>query len=178
MSGSRGRRRSGAAALGLAALVFAGCITKPALTERREARRLASELSTALSQMAQATNRAVMATDGATAGAAVNDAKQAGTLVSREIDALRPRLESLGYPDDLEALNDFATRFDEYQRSTSDVWSLIGERTQVGQLSLQNSDARVLALMLGRAHTVQAACEAGLARLEQALAAHELSATR
>ena len=64
----------------LQAVAISGCSSR---TELREARRLASEIQVSLAQMAPATNRAVMAHDDATAGAAMDDAKQAGLLVAR-----------------------------------------------------------------------------------------------
>ena len=54
-----------------------------------------------------------------------------GDVVDRNIAALKPILESLGYRDDLRYLDGFTTRFEEYKRLDDEILNLAVEDTNV-----------------------------------------------
>ena len=81
-----------------------------------DARRLAGELHVEFTKAADAANRAVMADTDEASAAAAEEAKRARQAVDRDVDALRPILESLGYREDLRQLEAFTGRFEEYRR--------------------------------------------------------------
>ena len=93
----------------LAVVLAAGAATacrnaQPVLTQLLEARRLASELHVEFTKASEAANRAVMAeTDEASTGAA-SEARRAREVVERDVEALQPLLQSLGYRDDVRYL--------------------------------------------------------------------------
>jgi hypothetical protein len=101
------------------------------LTRLLEARRLASELDVEFIKASEASNRAVMATSEDTSASAVAESKRAREVVDRNIAALKPLLESLGYRDDLHYLDGFTTRFEEYKRLDDEIVSLAVEGTNV-----------------------------------------------
>ena len=97
--------------------ILNGCAAPPAaLTQLMDARRLAGELHVEFTKAAEAANRAVMADTDEASAAAAEEAKRARQAVDRDVDALRPILESLGYREDLRQLEAFTGRFEEYRR--------------------------------------------------------------
>jgi hypothetical protein len=116
----------------LAAVSVTACgNTQPVLTGLLEARRLSAELHVEFTKAAEAANRAVMAdTDDASTGAA-NEARRARQVVERDVEALRPILQSLGYRDDVRYLDGFMARFDEYRRLDDEILPLAVENTNV-----------------------------------------------
>jgi len=127
------RAVAGSLIVGVAACLAPACGGggTAALTRLLEARRLASEMHVEFIQASEASNRAVMATSEDTSASAVAEAKRARDLVDRNIAALKPLLESLGYRDDLRYLDGFTTRFEEYERLDEDILSLAVEGTNV-----------------------------------------------
>ncbi len=116
--------------------------TAPVFSQLLKARRLASELRVEFSKASDAANRAVMAdTDEVSMGAA-REARQARSVVERDIQALRAILEALDYRDDLRYLDGFAARFAEYGRLDDEILPLAAENTNVKAQRLSFGPAR------------------------------------
>jgi hypothetical protein len=129
------------AALG-AGLASACVSPAAALTQLLEARRLASELRVQFTTASAASNRAVMAdTDDASAGAAA-EARRARQVVESDVHALRPILESLGYSDQVQQLEAFQSRFQEYRRLDDEILGLAVENTNIKAQRLSFGPAR------------------------------------
>lgn len=108
------------------------CLNRPAaLTQLLEAQRLASEMHVAFTRTTEASNRAVMANDDATAQAAATEAREHSATVDSRLAALRATLQTLGYTDDLADLESFASRFAEYHRLNDDVLSMVVESSNL-----------------------------------------------
>ena len=124
--------------------MLAGCAAPPAaLTQLMEARRLASELHVEFTKAAEASNRAVMADTDEASAAAAEEAKRARQAVERDVDALRPILESLGYyGEDLRQLEAFKGRFEEYRRLDDEILPLAVENTNLKAQRLSFGPAR------------------------------------
>ncbi|MBP7778799.1 MAG: hypothetical protein KA371_16910 [Acidobacteria bacterium] len=101
------------------------------LTQLVEARRLASDLHVQFAHAADASNRAVMADTDAGAAAAADEARAARDAVGRNAGALRSLLQSLGYRDDMRALEGFTGRFEEYRQIDDEILPLSVENTNV-----------------------------------------------
>lgn len=117
-------------------VILAGAMTacappQMALTQLLDARRVASELHVQFTQAADASNRAVMADTDPVAAAAAGEARTARAVVERNVATLRGLLQSLGYGDDLGALEAFAGRYDEYRRVDDEILPLAVENTNV-----------------------------------------------
>jgi hypothetical protein len=80
-------------------------------------------------------------TDEASATAA-EEAKRARQAVERNIGALRPILESLGYGEDLRQLETFKGRFEEYRRLDDEILPLAVENTNLKAQRLSFEPAR------------------------------------
>lgn len=119
-------------ALAIAAAAAASCtVARPALSTLVEARRVASEMHVEFAVASDAANRAVMAdTDEASASAAA-EARHAREIVQRDIGALRPLLQSLGYADDIRALDAFDKRFAQYRKLDDEILPLAVENTNL-----------------------------------------------
>jgi hypothetical protein len=114
------------------ACAMSACLTTPAaLTQLLEARRFASEMHVAFTQTAEASNRAVMANDDATAQAAASEARERGAVVDSHLAALRSTLQALGYKNDLAQLESFESRFAEYRRLNDEVLSMVVENSNL-----------------------------------------------
>jgi hypothetical protein len=114
------------------ALVTAACVNaRPVLTELLEARRLASEMHVQFSKAADAANRAVMGDTDVAAAAAADEATRARQLIERDVETLRPILQSLGYDQELAALAGFVAVFDEYRRLDDEILPLATENTNL-----------------------------------------------
>jgi hypothetical protein len=113
-------------------LTSTACINGPAvLTQHIEARSVAADLQVQFARAAEAANRAVMAdTDEASANAA-EEARQAVQQVQALIDRLRPTLQSLGYADEILAMDAFVNRFDEYRKLDDEILPLAVENTNL-----------------------------------------------
>ena len=116
----------------ISAAATTGCNRPTAvLTELVEARRLASELHVQFTQAVDASNRAVMADKDDLSAAAADEARRAREVVERDVQKLRPMVESLGYRDDLKLLDEFNASFDEYRRLDDEILSLAIENTNL-----------------------------------------------
>ncbi len=74
--------------------------------------------------------------------AAAEEAKGARQVVERDVEALRTLLESLGYREDLERLDTFKTRFEEYRRLDDEILPLAGENTNLKAQRMSFGPAR------------------------------------
>jgi hypothetical protein len=171
----------------LTAGVAAACVDMPAaLTKSLEARRLVSEIRVEFARAADAANRAWMADTGEASAAAAEEARAARLAVERDLQALQPILQWLGYSEDMRHLDAFRTRFAEYRRLDDEILPLTVENTSLKAQRLsfgparETADAfrRALALSLDRKRSVTAECDDDLSALERALASHEFSGTR
>ena len=100
----------------IAGVVSAFTNTPPVLTQLLEARRLASDMHVQFSKTADAANRAVIGDTDVAAAAAADEANGARQVIERDVETLRPILQSLGYDQELAALAGFVAQFDEYRR--------------------------------------------------------------
>ena len=107
-----------------------------------DARRLASELHVEFTRAADAANRAVMADTDEASATAAGEAKRARQAVERNIEALRPILESLSYGEDLRQLETFKGRFEEYRRLDDEILPLAVESTNLKAQRLSFEPAR------------------------------------
>jgi hypothetical protein len=116
----------------LAAAIAAACVDMPAaLTRQLEARHLASEMHVEFARASDASNRAVLAdTDEASVSAAA-EARKARQVVEKNLESLRPALESLGYTDDVRQLDAFKARYVEYRRLDDEILPLAVENTNL-----------------------------------------------
>jgi hypothetical protein len=120
------------AAAGLAALLFSGCVNRPALLSQLiDARRLSSEMHVEFTKASDASNRAVMAATDDASAAAAEEARRARGVVHQHLAALEPLVKALAYPEDTQHLNEIRTRFDEYQRLDDEILGLAVENTNV-----------------------------------------------
>jgi hypothetical protein len=102
-----------------------------ALERLTESRRLAADLLVQLTKSADAGNRAVMANSDEMAAAFAREAEQAATAIQRDVEALRPALQWLGYSQEERLLEDFATRFSEYRTVDRTLFDLTAENTNL-----------------------------------------------
>jgi hypothetical protein len=117
---------------GLVASCSPSSVTGPAvLTQLLEARRLASELHVEFTKAADAANRAVMADTDEASAAAADEARRARQIVERNVGALKPVLQSLGYRDDERQLEEFETQYAEYRRLDDEILPLTIENTNL-----------------------------------------------
>lgn len=116
----------------LAALVV-GCRSGavPAFTQLAEARRLTDDLRIGLAQASNASDRAVMADTYEASVAFARDAEKATGAVALNAAALAARLQSLGYPAELRALEEFNGHFAEYREVDRDVLALAVQNTNL-----------------------------------------------
>jgi hypothetical protein len=137
----------------LAAAALSACVgPPPALTQVLEARRLASELHVEFAKAAEAANRAVMAATEEASTAAADESRRARTIVERDVEALQPILQSLGYREDLGYLDAFKTEFAEYRRLDDEILPL----------AVENSNVKAQRLSFGRARDAADAFRAAL----------------
>ena len=153
----------------IAAGVQLGCSAPPPiLTQLMDARRLASELHVEFTKAAEAANRAVMADTDEASVAAAEEAKRARQTVERDMEALRPILESLGYREDLRELETFKGRFEEYRRLDDEILPLAVENTNLKAQRLSFGAAReaadVVPFGAGRGRSLRSAKDSSRAR--------------
>ena len=110
-----------------------GCVTPPDTTLERltESRRLAADLLVQLSKAADAANRAVMADTDEVATAAAREDGQAIAATEKDMEALRPALQQLGFTAEGQLLDQFAGRFAEYRRLDRTIVDLAAENTNL-----------------------------------------------
>lgn len=113
------------------ALVASGCVSKPVIVELDEARRIAADLRVEFAKAADASNRAVMSEADESSRAFAQDAEGQKELVQKHVEALKPLLESLRYPEETRALDEFAQRFVEYRAIDDRILELAVENSNV-----------------------------------------------
>jgi hypothetical protein len=125
-------------------MVFASACadTSAVLTQVVEARRMASDLHVQFIRASDAANRTVMADTDEASGAAADEARRARQAVEGNLSTLEPILQSLGYREDLDYLEGFKTRFDEYRRLDDEIVPLAVENTNVKAQGLSFGPAR------------------------------------
>jgi hypothetical protein len=125
-------------------LVTAGCTGAPdtALERQTESRRLAADLLIQLTKAADAANRAVMADTDDTSTAFAREAEQATAAIEKDVDALRPTLDGLGYTSETRLLDEFAKRFAEYRTLDRNILDLAVENTNLKAQRLSFGPAR------------------------------------
>ena len=157
--------------------LLAGCINGPAvLTQHIEARSVAADLQVQFARAAEAANRAVMAdTDEASASAA-DEARQAVQQVQGQIDQLQPILRSLGYSDEIQALEAFVSRFEEYRRLDDEILPLAVENTNLKAQRLSFGGAQEAAEAFRRALTSNKSSGAKDSCCDEALSAKAVAA--
>jgi hypothetical protein len=114
------------------ALAAAGCRdVNAALGELSEARHLSADLLVEFTRAADAANRAVMAESDAQSVTYAREADQAKQAVRKDIDALKPLLRDPKYADEARLLQEFVTRFGEYEATDRHVLELAVENTNL-----------------------------------------------
>src|SRR5262245_38630002 len=131
-----------AVALTVATAAACGNGSKLVLTQQIEARRLASDVRVQLSKAADASNRAVMAVTDEASSAAAQEAEQAMQEVDRDVQALPPILQALGYRDEIRHLDAFKTCFPGYRALDADILPLAVENTNIKAQRLSFGAAR------------------------------------
>ena len=121
------------------------------LTQLVEARRLAGELHVEFTKAAEASNRAVMADTDEASAAGADEARRAREIVEKDLEALRTLLQSLGYREDLRALDAFQARFAEYRKVDDEILPLAVENTNLKAQRLSFGSAQEAAQALASA---------------------------
>ena len=115
-----------------AAGLAAGCGNVNAVLEQvSEARQLAADLAVRFTKSSDAANRAVMADTDDASAAFAQESREAGDAVQKDVGALRPKLESLGFSEETGLLNQFANRFAEYRTLDQRILDLAVENTNL-----------------------------------------------
>ena len=102
-----------------------------ALEQLSQARQLSADLLVQFTKASDAANRAVMADTDDASVAFAHEAEQAKAAVERDIDALRPILQSLNYTDETQFLQEFGTRFAAYDVLDRNILDLAVENTNL-----------------------------------------------
>jgi hypothetical protein len=134
-------------------LAMSGCGggSTPVLTQQIDARRLTSDLRVQIGKAAEASNRAVMADTDEASSTGARDAEQALQAAQRDVDALQPILQALGYRDEIGQLDAFKARFAEYRKLDADILPLAVENTNVKAQRLSFGPGRDAAAAFRRA---------------------------
>ena len=102
-----------------------------ALAQLLQARQASADLLVQFTKAADAANRAVMADTDNTSVAFAHDAQQAKQAIQKDIDALAPMLQGLGYSDEARLLQEFVKRFAEYDALDRRILDLAVENTNL-----------------------------------------------
>jgi hypothetical protein len=102
-----------------------------ALAEVSEARQLSADLLVQFTKTADAANRAVMADTDEASLAFARESESATGAVQKDVDALTPILQKLGYADETRLLNEFMSRFAEYRTLDRRILDLAVENTNL-----------------------------------------------
>jgi hypothetical protein len=147
------RNRAGHIGASIIVLTLApACVNRPALLHQLiDARRLAADMHVQFSKAVEASHRAVMAATDETSAAAGQEARQARSVVARDLSALEPLIAALAFSPEMLQLNQFKSRFEEYQRLDDDVLSLAVENTNIKAQRLAFGPAREAAEAFRRA---------------------------
>jgi len=116
----------------LAAAVAADCgDVNIALERLSEAKQLSADLLVKFTEAADASNRAVMADTDEVSVAFAREATEAKAGVRKDVDALGPMLQGLGYDDESRLLGEFVARFGEYDTLDRRILELAVENTNL-----------------------------------------------
>jgi hypothetical protein len=96
-----------------------------------EARSLTADLLLQFTRAADAANRAVMADTDETSVTFAKEAQLAADAVQKNIDALKPLLQTLGYAEEQRLLGEFAGRYAEYRELDRRILDLAVENTNL-----------------------------------------------
>jgi hypothetical protein len=133
--------RTAAAAAALS-LTF-GCHTGPTvLNQLDDARALTADLRVQFNKAADASNRAVMADTDEASTAFAGDAEKEVKLVEADVRALTPALQTLGFPREVQFLQQFKQHFSEYRALDSNILALAVENTNLKAQRLSFGPAR------------------------------------
>jgi len=147
--------------------------------ELSEARHLSSDLLVEFTKAADAANRAVMSESEAQSVAYAREAEQAKQAVRKDSDALKPLLQNSKFANEARLLQEFLTRFKEYETLDRRVLQLAVENTnlQAQRLAFGPAQAAVDAFR-DSADKATAAASANEAWRARALAANAVAAIR
>jgi len=109
----------------------AGCDVNSALQRLSDARHLAASLHVQFTKASDVANRAVMADTDERSSAFAREAEQATAAAQKDAEALASLLENLGYSNELALLQEFRTRFSEYQKMERTILELAVENTNL-----------------------------------------------
>jgi negative regulator of replication initiation len=102
-----------------------------ALEQLSHARQVSADLLVQFTKAADAANRAVMADTDEASVAYAHEAEQAKQAVQRDVDALKPMLDSLNYTDETRILQEFVSRFAAYDALDRNILDLAVENTNL-----------------------------------------------
>jgi len=114
-----------------AAIAVSACNVNAALEEVLEARHLSSDLQVQFTKAADDSNLAVMADTDEASTTFASDARRRTAAAQKDADALRPLLETLRFSEELKLLDQFRTRFSEYQKIDAGILELAVENTNL-----------------------------------------------
>jgi len=159
-----------------AAGLAAGCGNVNAVLEQvSEARQLAADLAVQFTKASDAANRAVMADTDDASVVFAKESREAADAVQKDVSALRPKLESLGFSEETGLLNQFAGRFAEYRTLDRRILDLAVENTNLKAQRLAFGPAQEAADAFRDA--LNAAAAAGKADAKNAWHVEALTAT-
>jgi hypothetical protein len=117
----------------LAAAFALSCRGVPdaAFTDLTEARRLAADMRLQLNKASDASNRAVMADTDDASVAFAREADQTKGALNADATALEPRLKGLGYGPEIKLLEDFKTRYVDYEKLDHTILEFAVENTNL-----------------------------------------------
>ena len=107
-----------------------------------DARRVASDLRIQFTKAADAANRAVMADTDDASTAAAREAEQATKAVQLDVERLQTLLQSLSDSEGSRSLDEFKSRFAEYQKLDGEILPLAVENTNLKAQRLSFGDAQ------------------------------------
>jgi hypothetical protein len=125
-------------------LVVAGCDggRGAALNQLADSNRLSSDIRLEFNKATHATDRAVMADTDEASIASAHDAEDAVKHVESDVAELVPLLRSLGYPNEITAVEDFQRRFAAYRDLDGQILGLAVENTNLKAQRLSFGPAR------------------------------------
>jgi hypothetical protein len=153
--------RAGSVTAGVVlAVAAAGCggNVNAALQQLSEARRLSAELLVEFTKADDAANRAVMADTDEASVAFAKEADESKQAVQKDLDALAPLIDHLGYADEGHLLTEFTARFGQYRDLDRNILDL----------AVQNTNLKAQRLSFGPAQAAAEAFRSALDGLEAA----------
>ena len=148
------------------------------LAQVSEARRLSADALVQFTKAVDTANRAVMADTDEASVSFARQAEQAKQAVQKDTDALRPILQTLGYADEVQLLDEFGTRFTAYKTLDRTILDLAVENTNLKAQRLSFGPAQEAANALREALGEVAPLDAGKGWQVKALVATALAAVR